>query len=311
MAPEESQTHCLAKVENLHFSYTDKEPTLKDVNFTVRENQRIVLIGLNGAGKSTFLRVLCGYHLATWDKFSIYGKDTGGKIPWCDQFNGLAYLGGKWTTQRGFTGPEPFSMDVAAGEMMKDWQEEFKDRRDVLAKILGVNLEWRMNRLSDGQRKKVRIMLKLMRPFKLCVVDEFAVELDIMSRTRFMSYLANECETRGASVIYATHIFDQVDDWATHIAFLNPDKTLSAVHDMKTYEPYLKFRNDKSAFSPPMYRLVMDWMLKLGDPHALEFGDTEESEHTAAREKNPYDGGYESGRSKLFAAEVMGRTEDS
>ena len=39
-----------------------------------------------------------------------------------------------------------------------------------------------MHECSDGQRKKVRIMLKLLRPFQLCVIDEFAADLDIFSR---------------------------------------------------------------------------------------------------------------------------------
>merc|ERR1711924_252096 len=47
--------------------------------------------------------------------------------------------------------------------------------------VLGINLDWRMHECSDGQRKKVRIMLKLLRPFKLCVIDEFAADLDIFT----------------------------------------------------------------------------------------------------------------------------------
>merc|ERR1719424_839429 len=105
-------------------------------------------------------------------------------------------------------------MDIAAREMMQKWQEENLERRDELVRVLGINLDWRMHECSDGQRKKVRIMLKLLRPFRLCVIDEFAVELDILSRMKFMAYLEKECRERSAAVIYATHIFDQVDGWA-------------------------------------------------------------------------------------------------
>ena len=116
---------------------------------------------------------------------------------------------------------------------MKAWQDEFVERRDMLVRVLGINLEWRMNRVSDGQRKKVRTMLKLLRPFKLAVIDEFVVELDIFARKRFMDYLARECDERGAAVVYATHIFDQADDWSTHIMFVNADRSLSPVNAIR------------------------------------------------------------------------------
>ena len=185
------------------------EAILVDANFAVYPRQRILLVGVNGAGKSTLLRTVCGYHIAEWEKFEVEGLDAGTSAPWCDQFRGLAYLGGQWKQQSGFTGPEPYSRDIRAGDMMKAWQDEFLERRDMLVRVLGINLDWRMNRVSDGQRKKVRTMLKLLRPFKLAVIDEFVVELDIFARKRFMDYLARECDERGAAVVYATHIFDQ------------------------------------------------------------------------------------------------------
>merc|ERR1719329_1038202 len=126
-------------------------------------------------------------------------------------------------------------MDVPASEMMKKWQEENKERRDELVRVLGINLDWRMHECSDGQRKKVRIMIKLLRPWKLCIIDEFAADLDIFSRARFFDYLASECAKRGASVVYATHIFDHADSWASHVAFMQLDKVLSPIHDLTTY----------------------------------------------------------------------------
>merc|ERR1711871_638179 len=121
----------------------------------------------------------------------------------------------------------PYCQDVLVKDMLSEWQGQNKARRNELARVLGINLGWNMMRLSDGQRKKVRIMLKLMKPFRLCIIDEFTVELDIRARQRFMDYLTKECEERGAAVIFATHIFDQADDWATHITFLGEDHALS------------------------------------------------------------------------------------
>ena len=119
-----------------------------------------------------------------------------------DQHNGVAYLGGVWKRRRtGFEGICPYTMDIAAREMMGKWQEENLERRNELVRVLGINLDWRMHECSDGQRKKVRIMIKLLKPFQLCIIDEFAADLDIFSRARFFDYLSVECKARGASVV--------------------------------------------------------------------------------------------------------------
>lgn len=152
------------------------------------------------------------------------------------------------------------SVDVAASEMMANWQEQYKERRDELVRVLGINLNWRMHECSDGQRKKVRIMIKLLRPFQLCVIDEFAADLDIFSRKRFFDYLSKECESRGAAVVYCTHIFDQADEWASHVAFMQLNKVLSPVHRLATYEPYQEIlaRTGKDRAMCPMYTLVLE-----------------------------------------------------
>ena len=209
-------------------------------------------------GKSTLLRILTGQIFMGMesDEFDINGS---GKAN--DQANGVAYLGGTWKRRRtGFEGVCPYTMDCAASEMMQKWQEQYKERRDELVRVLGINLDWRMHECSDGQRKKVRIMIKLLRPFQLCVIDEFAADLDIFSRKRFFDYLARECDERGASVVYCTHIFDQADVWASHIAFMQLDKVLSPVHCLATYQPYqdILARTGKDRAMCPMYTLVLE-----------------------------------------------------
>ena len=67
------------------------------------------------------------------------------------------------------------------------------DRRDELVKILDIDLDWKMHQVSDGQRKRVQIMLGLLKPFKFLIIDEFLNELDVVIRDRFFKYLTKEC----------------------------------------------------------------------------------------------------------------------
>jgi len=250
----------VVNIKNMSFAYdrNSGKKNLAGLDCRIEPNSKIILVGANGAGKSTLLRILTGqiFMGVESDEFDINGRPSAN-----DQANGVAYLGGTWKRRRtGFEGVCPYTMDCAASEMMVKWQEQHRDRRDELVRVLGINLNWRMHECSDGQRKKVRIMIKLLRPFRLCVIDEFAADLDIFSRNRFFRYLTKECEERGASVVYATHIFDQADSWASHVAFMQLNKVLSPIHKLSEYEPYQEILGrvgDKRSFCP-MYTLVLE-----------------------------------------------------
>mmetsp|Transcript_4918 Transcript_4918/g.10880 ORF Transcript_4918/g.10880 Transcript_4918/m.10880 type:complete len:385 (-) Transcript_4918:169-1323(-) len=260
MMLRESNAKPVVSIKNLNFSY-DKDSGKKNIaglDCRIEPNSKIILVGANGAGKSTLLRILTGqiFMGLESEEFDINGRRTAN-----DQSNGVAYLGGTWKRRRtGFEGVCPYTMDCAASEMMAKWQEANIERRDELVRVLGINLNWRMHECSDGQRKKVRIMIKLLRPFQLCIIDEFAADLDIFSRNRFFNYLTKECKERGASVVYATHIFDQADAWASHIAFMQLDKKLSPIHRLEEYEPYQEIlrRVGKERAFCPMYVLVLE-----------------------------------------------------
>mmetsp|Transcript_30542 Transcript_30542/g.97461 ORF Transcript_30542/g.97461 Transcript_30542/m.97461 type:complete len:192 (-) Transcript_30542:147-722(-) len=104
--------------------------------------------------------------------------------------------------------------------MMQKLQNMYPERRDELYDMLGINPAWRMHALSDGQRRRVQLMLGLVRPFKVLLMDEVTVSLDVVVRQDLLLWLKKECEERGCCVIYATHIFDGLDDWPTHLHYL-------------------------------------------------------------------------------------------
>ena len=305
-------------IKNLNFRYDTGAPlNINGLDCVIPANSKVILVGANGAGKSTLLRILTGviYLGLESDEFDIAGTATPH-----DQAMGVAYLGGVWKRRRtGFEGIEPYSMDIAARDMMKKWQDENLERRDELVRVLGINLDWRMHECSDGQRKKVRIMLKLLRPFKLCVIDEFAADLDIFSRARFFEYLSKECALRGAAVVYATHIFDQADKWATHVAFMQLDKKLSPVHRLHDYAPYQEIlsRTGENRAYCPMYVLVLEELERQYRAHSHLFDADNQCltdvimaeqacEKAADRHSSESGKGYESGRvARAMAVESM------
>lgn len=204
------------KVKNLNFKYFNIE-ILENINLEIGDKEIVLLVGENGAGKTTLLRLLSGKYTARdYEEFNVMGT----RSP-LDQFKGVAFLGNNWTRNVAFAGNVAYTIDLAAGEMMKQWQEENLERRDELVRVLDIDLNWRMNKVSDGQRKRVNIMLGLLRPFKFLIMDEFTNELDVVVRDNFFKYLKKECNERNCSIIYATHIFDNIDSFATHVIFMS------------------------------------------------------------------------------------------
>ncbi len=55
---------------------------------------------------------------------------------------------------------------------------------------------------------------------QVLLLDEITVDLDVLGRADLMRSLKEECATRGATIIYATHIFDGLEFWPSHLAYL-------------------------------------------------------------------------------------------
>ena len=143
--------------------------------------------------------------------------------------------------------------------------------------------------------------------------------MDIFSRARFFEYLSKECELRGAAVVYATHIFDQADKWATHVAFMQLDKKLSPVHRLHDYAPYQEIlaRTGENRAYCPMYVLVLEELERQYRSHSHLFDADNQCltdvimaeqacEKAADRHSSESGKGYESGRvARAMAVESM------
>ncbi len=219
----------LINIKNLSFNYFDKN-ILNNMNLELNENDKLLLVGRNGAGKSTLLRLISGLNSChNYDNFSILGTSSPN-----DQFNGVAYLGNRWVRNISFMGQSSYTADIRAGDMMKKWQEDNIERRDELVRVLEINLDWKMHEVSDGQRKKVQILLALLKPFKLLVIDEFLNELDIIVRDNLLQYIDKEIKIRNGVFIYATHIFDNLDKFMNKILFID-DGTTGEIEELKLF----------------------------------------------------------------------------
>ena len=283
-------------VSHLNFDYgvaSGGAPVLRDVSFVLPRGARMLLVGDNGAGKSSLLRVLAGRHIFRDDAVLLRGKhafyDTSLNAS-------RAYLSGDWGRRTvAFTGHGcALQADIGVSEMMLDAQRAQPARRDMLVELLGIDLAWRMHQLSDGQRRRVQIMLQMLRPVEVLLLDEITTDLDLITRQDFLAFIRRESETNGLTIVYATHIFDGLDDWATHIGYV-ADRTLARFGPAAEIPELLAHR--ASGEPAPLLRTIEGWLRAERDERRRRGCKmTEEAERAIDELRGPAGNGYLSGR---------------
>ncbi|KAJ7744457.1 P-loop containing nucleoside triphosphate hydrolase protein [Mycena maculata] len=186
-------------------------PALDSISLDLPPGSRTVIIGPNGAGKSTLLQILAGKRLVNAADIRIKERDV-----FRDSPPGVCFLGTEWAMNPVVRGDIVVShfLDSVGGY-------RHKERRDTLLDILDVDLDWHMHQISDGERRRVQLVFGLMEPFDVLLLDEVTVDLDVLVRDDLLRFLKRDSETRGATIIYATHIFDGLNQFPTHIAHMS------------------------------------------------------------------------------------------
>ncbi|CAK0902812.1 unnamed protein product [Prorocentrum cordatum] len=185
------------------------EPKLVDVSCVFGQGNRVLVSGANGAGKSTLLSIMGGKMLPR-GKCLLLGKDRG--VPRHLPQPGADVLRGLVAHQ--------FLLQYHRGGADRT-RAACSRRASRSSSTSPINLSWRINAISDGQRRRCQLLECLAEEKKVYVLDEITTDLDLYAREGLLDFLnAQETETKGATVFYATHIFDPFVDslssWATH-----------------------------------------------------------------------------------------------
>ena len=136
------------------------------------------------------------------------------------------------------------------------------ERAELLLHVLDVDTQWRMHQISDGQRRRVQLVMGLLQPWEVLLLDEVTVDLDVVARADFLNFLRIETEERGCTIVYATHIFDGLGDWATHIAHVADGKCLSMnnVKDFAEFEEIKAQHRKENRVDSPLTTLCLKWL---------------------------------------------------
>jgi ABC-type uncharacterized transport system ATPase subunit len=248
-----------------------KPPQLNHLSSELPAGARCLLVGANGAGKTTLLRLLGGKHMVPEGSVECLGRPCFHDL----ELNTLtALLSGDWTRQVACVGSGvPFQADFSVGSMAEALSTALvRDGADAqvinarlarLVELLDMDMSWRLHQVSDGQRRRAQLLLKLLRPSQLLLMDEVTTDLDVVSRQALLHFLREESDMRGATVVYSTHIFDGLDQWPTHILHLSAGavKYCGPIGGAPGAAEGLKAAGATAQSSGSLYTLVKHWLL--------------------------------------------------
>lgn len=239
----------MIEVKKLAYVFPDQTVGIHPTTFLLPTGSRTLLIGANGAGKSTILKVLAGKTLAKAGAVFIDGKD-----PFREGNQDITYLGTEWA------GNPTVRHDIPVVLLLSSiGGDVFPERRDLLVDILDIDLTWHMHAVSDGERRRVQLAMGLLRPWKTLLLDEVTVDLDVLVRARLLNFLRKETEERDCTIVYATHIFDGLSDWPTHLAHIHLGKVIIVKEHSITDDDMSSSRVRRNGY---LLELALEWLGK-------------------------------------------------
>ena len=193
--------------KNVSFSY-DKKEVLKNISFCINEGKFFVLLGLNGAGKSTIFSLAT--RLLKVQKGVIFVNNYSIK----DYSNALKDIGIVFqeptldldlTVQQNL-----YYYGALKGINFKDTMNSIQD--EIIKLELQDVLDKTVRNLNGGHRRRVEILRALINKPKFLLLDEATVGLDLKSRFDILNYVKELVNTNNISVLWITHLFDEVDE---------------------------------------------------------------------------------------------------
>jgi ABC-2 type transport system ATP-binding protein len=210
-------TQTVLRARGLAHSYGRLE-ALAGLTLDVRPGECVALIGANGSGKSTAIRIIAGLLAPTAGEVTIAGADPHTEPEAEDARAALALVPDTPLLYDDLTVAEHLELVGLAHGVADD---ELVERIPALLERLGLHerRDFLPRELSRGMRQKTALACALIRPAELLVLDEPVVGLDPPSQA-LLSTLLTEAKAAGTAVLFTTHQLPFADGLADRAVML-------------------------------------------------------------------------------------------
>lgn len=215
------QNKNIIEIQNASFSYGD-EKILENINLNIQKGDYLGIIGPNGGGKTTLIKILLGL-LPLSGKIKLFGKDLNDFKDWPR----IGYISQK-AAQIDPNFPITVDGVVSMGIYAKRGLFHFPNRHDkekVDLALKEVEMENYRNRLigdlSGGQQQRVFIARALVGDPEVLVLDEPTVGVDIKTQEQFYRLLKNFNEKYHLTLILISHDLDVIKKETDKLIYIN------------------------------------------------------------------------------------------
>jgi len=188
-----------------------KKPAVHDLSLAIQKGEVYGLLGANGAGKTTALRMIMDFIRPSSGSITLFGKDSrrggGGSRAY------VGYLPGDVILPKGATGREFLAyLGKLSGKVDRTYQDRLVERFEA-------QLDKKMSQLSKGNRQKIGIIQALMHRPDVLILDEPTSGLDPLMQERFYQTIG-EARERGAAILLSSHSFEEVERLCDRIGII-------------------------------------------------------------------------------------------
>ena len=198
----------IIEISHLSKSYGDIK-AVNDLSFSVYHGELFAFLGVNGAGKSTTISIMCGQIKKDSGKIVICGKDTEKNFNNVSSDIGVVFQNS--VLDKALSVKDNLRSRAALYGITG---KEFKKRLDELSELLGFEdiLNRTVGKLSGGQRRRIDIARALLHNPKILILDEPTTGLDPQTRQLLWSVITMLRKTQGLTVFLTTHYMEESAD---------------------------------------------------------------------------------------------------
>ncbi len=222
----------IIRLEKVTFSY-GKEEFLKDITLPIYEDDFLGIIGPNGGGKTTLLKLILGLLEPKKGKISVFGKSpkkARHEIGYLSQFKNIDF-------DFPISAHEIVLLSRVGSDLIKKYSKTDKDAVKKSMKEIGIwNLrDKKLNELSGGEKQRVFVARALANEPKVLLLDEPMSNLDIHIQEEFYKILKEL--NKKIAIVIVDHDLEMVSKYAKEVVCVNKCKTHTLrYHDADSFK---------------------------------------------------------------------------
>ena len=210
------------KIENLCKSFGQIK-AVDNLSFEVEEGKLFAFLGVNGAGKSTTISIMCGTLEKDQGKVFIAGADIDKDGESLKRKLGVVFQNSVLDKSLSV-----YDNLQSRASLYGIFGEEFKKRIDYLAELLDFKPLYNrtVGRLSGGQRRKIDVARALVHFPKILILDEPTTGLDPQTRQTLWNVVDKFRKEQKMTVLLTTHYMEEASD-ADYVVIIDGGKTVA------------------------------------------------------------------------------------